>query len=86
VKRIGVTTTQAEHRVQQMRRAFPFAAEESRGYERLIPAMANDRKDRHVLAAAVAAGAALIVTANERWLARLAASPYAEQFVLKGES
>ncbi|MGH3562773.1 MAG: PIN domain-containing protein, partial [Mycobacterium sp.] len=66
VKKFGTTTAQAEHRIQQMQRAFPLAADEARGYEQLIPAMTNDRKDRHVLAAAVASGAALIVTANLR--------------------
>jgi predicted nucleic acid-binding protein len=66
VKKFGVTTAQAEHRIQQMRQAFPFAADEAAGYQRLIPAMTNHRKDRHVLAAAVASGAALIVTANLR--------------------
>ena len=34
------------------------------GYEHLVPAMANDEKDRHVLAAAVHAGAPLILTFN----------------------
>jgi len=36
------------------------------GYESLIPRMANDEKDRHVLAAAVHGEAPLIVTANLR--------------------
>lgn len=66
VKKLGVTVPQAEHRIQQMQLAFPFAADLARGYEKLIPAMTNHRKDRHVLAAAVASGAALIVTANLR--------------------
>jgi predicted nucleic acid-binding protein len=34
------------------------------GYEALIPSMANDPKDRHVLAAAVRCGADVIVTFN----------------------
>lgn len=45
-----------------MRRTFPYAAVS--GHQTLIPAMTNAPKDRHVLAAAVRAGAAVIVTAN----------------------
>ncbi|MFC0449436.1 PIN domain-containing protein [Rhodococcus jostii] len=63
-ERFGKSPDEAARRVQQMRRAFPFAEEESCGYRALIPAMTNDPKDRHVLAAAVRSGAALIVTAN----------------------
>lgn len=62
--RFGKTPEQAAHRVAQMRAAFPFAEEECRGHRELIPAMTNDPKDRHVLAAAVRSGASLIVTAN----------------------
>jgi len=47
-----------------MRSAFPNAV--VKDYEDLIPAMTNDPKDRHVAAAAVRGGAALIVTANIR--------------------
>ncbi|MFC9840363.1 putative toxin-antitoxin system toxin component, PIN family [Rhodococcus sp. NPDC127530] len=63
-ERFGKSPEQAARRVQQMRRAFPFAEEESRGCRELIPAMINDPKDRHVLAAAVRSGAGVIVTAN----------------------
>jgi hypothetical protein len=45
-----------------MRRTFPYAAVS--GHQTLIPAMTNAPKDRHVLAAAVRVGAAVIVTAN----------------------
>ena len=53
---------QAARRVNRMRAAFPFAAVDN--YQALTPVMTNHRKDRHVLAAAVCGGAALIVTAN----------------------
>lgn len=54
----------ARKRVQQMRTAFPFACVED--YRPLIPAMTNDPKDRHVLAAAVRSECHTIVTANLR--------------------
>jgi hypothetical protein len=47
-----------------MRRAFPEAMVEN--YEHLIDSMTNHPKDRHVLAAAVAAEANLIVTLDTR--------------------
>ena len=52
----------AHSRVQTMRNAFPDA--EVLGYEHLIEAMTCDRKDRHVVAAAVRADAQVIVTFN----------------------
>jgi len=52
-----------------MARAFPEA--EVTGYEPLIPKMRNDKKDRHVAAAAVKAGAQVIVTANTKDFASL---------------
>jgi len=47
-----------------MEREFPEAMVS--GYERLVAAMTNDEKDRHVVAAAVKAGAQVIVTSNIR--------------------
>jgi len=64
----------ADRRVSQMRRAFPTALVE--GYESLVPAMRNDPKDRHVLAAAVHGGAAVIVTANLKDFPADALRPY----------
>lgn len=52
----------ADHLIEEMRIAFPEADVTS--YHHLIPAMRNDPKDRHVVAAAVVAGAQLIVTDN----------------------
>ncbi|MBL7620609.1 MULTISPECIES: PIN domain-containing protein [unclassified Frankia] len=52
----------AERRIRYMTEAFHGAAVS--GYEHLIPTMANDVKDRHVLAAAVAGDADLIVTCD----------------------
>jgi predicted nucleic acid-binding protein len=75
-ERFGNSPEQAARRVQQMRRAFPFAEEESRGYRELIPAMANEPKDRHVVAAAVRSGAALIVTADLKDFPRAVLDPF----------
>jgi predicted nucleic acid-binding protein len=57
-----VTAEQAEHLASTMRRAFPEAM--IAGHEALIDAMPNHEKDRHVVAAAVKAGAQVIVTSN----------------------
>lgn len=46
------------------------------GYEALIPAMTNDHKDRHVLAAAVRCKAHAILTTNVKDFPRQAALPY----------
>ena len=46
-----VTPTKARCRIDMMRTNFPDAL--VTGYEALIPIMANDPKDRHVLAAAI---------------------------------
>jgi len=60
----GLTTAQVTWRVDQMRRAFPEATVPADAVARLEPAMTNDPKDRHVLAAAVASPADAIVTFN----------------------
>jgi predicted nucleic acid-binding protein len=52
----------AANLVAALREHFPEALVS--GYDALIPIMANDPKDRHVVAAAIVAQASLIVTAN----------------------
>lgn len=59
-----VTPEQARYRVNQMRAAFPAASVPAPVIARLEPAMTNDPKDRHVLAAAVASPAEVVVTFN----------------------
>lgn len=54
----------ASRRVEAMRRSFPDAAVD--GYQHLEKRMPVDAGDRHVAAAAVHAGAEVIVTANLR--------------------
>lgn len=67
------TGTMAEDRASRLRaimeREFPEA--EVTGYQHLIDAMPNDPKDRHVVAAAVKAGAQVITTANLKDFAAL---------------
>ncbi|MCL6564699.1 MAG: PIN domain-containing protein [Firmicutes bacterium] len=52
-----------------MEEAFPDAMVDRALYEWLIDAMPNDPKDRHVLAAAIASGADVLVTANQKHFA-----------------
>ncbi|NPC49629.1 PIN domain-containing protein [Corallococcus exiguus] len=62
VKAIGLSEEKAARRVAAMRSAFPEAM--VTGHEGLISSMTNHEKDRHVLAAAVHAGAQTLVTSN----------------------
>jgi predicted nucleic acid-binding protein len=57
-----ITAEQADRIEQAMRQAFEEAEVDRDEIERLEPAMTNDPKDRHVLAAAVASDSELIVT------------------------
>jgi predicted nucleic acid-binding protein len=57
-----ITADKAARLRATMVKYFPEA--EVTGYEPLIPAMQNDTKDRHVVAAAVKTGAQVVVTAN----------------------
>jgi predicted nucleic acid-binding protein len=72
--KVGLTAAKAAHRVGVMCREFPDAM--ITGYEPLTDVMTNDRKDRHVLAAAVHANAAIIVTANVKDFPLAACSRY----------
>ena len=62
--RLGLSAQQTAHLTGQLREHFGDCWVE--GYEPLIPTMGNHPKDRHVLAAAVHAGAQTIVTFNLR--------------------
>ncbi len=70
----NMTAAKARQRVADMRTHFRDA--DVTGYESLIPAMTNDPKDRHVLAAALTGGAAIIVTPNLRDFSRAALQPH----------
>lgn len=62
VSELGRTEEQSQRLVEAIRGAFPEAL--GTGYAPLTAAMTNHPKDRHVLAAAVVAGAQVIVTNN----------------------
>jgi predicted nucleic acid-binding protein len=71
----GITSAgQAQHRVREMRRAFPDALVE--GYEFLVDDMPNHPKDRHVLAVAVRSGAQIVVTENLKDFPKAALDPF----------
>lgn len=60
----GATDEQADRVVAAMTGAFAGATVPADAIARLEPAMTNDEKDRHVLAAAVASGSEVVVTFN----------------------
>jgi predicted nucleic acid-binding protein len=66
VSNLGIGQDKSERRVQLMREAFDAAAVPAEAIEQLEPAMTNNEKDRHVLAAAVASGSQVVVTFNLR--------------------
>ena len=74
VERLSQPPDRARRRISAMRDAFPHA--EVEGHEQPIDAMRNDPKDRHVLAAAVRAGASAVVTANLKDFPPAALQPY----------
>jgi|AGTN01.3.fsa_nt_gi hypothetical protein len=59
-----------------MNTMFPDAMIASARYERLIDSMTNDKKDRHVLAAAVVAEADVVVTSNVGDFPKPSVEPY----------
>ena len=73
-EKFGLTTEKVQYRESEIRRHFPEAWVD--GYEDLIPAMTNQEKDRHVLAAAVRARAEVIVTYNKKDFPPSSLAPY----------
>lgn len=74
VIKLNKEPSKARRRVETMRNFFPDALVEN--YESLVPGMTNDLKDRHALAAAVRAGAELIVTFNGKDFPTISRRPY----------
>ncbi len=60
ISKLNLSEYQAQRRIQTMTEVFPEALVV--GYEDLIPAMKNNEKDRHVLAAAVRCNAHAIIS------------------------
>jgi predicted nucleic acid-binding protein len=61
--KFGVPREKVDYLISEMKSHFSDAWVES-GYKDLIPAMKNNEKDRHVVAAAIKAGCEVIVTYN----------------------
>lgn len=74
VENFGLSEDKTAYRESEIRKHFPEAWVD--GYEDLIPAMTNQAKDRHVLAAAVRAQAEIIVTYNKKDFPTAALAPY----------
>jgi predicted nucleic acid-binding protein len=74
LREAGVAPAPVEHLLEQMDAAFPDAR--VLGYRQLIATMTCDEKDRHVLAAAVRADAAAIITFNTRDFPDESIDPY----------
>jgi hypothetical protein len=70
----GLSREKTQYREAEIRRHFPEAWINS--FERLIPAMTNHPKDRHVLAAAVHVRASAIVTYNLKDFPAASLEPY----------
>jgi hypothetical protein len=73
-KNFGISAAKTMHREGEIRRHFPEALVV--GYEDLIPSMTNHPKDRHVLAAAVRAGAHIVLTYNSKDFPQSSLAPY----------
>src|ERR1039457_619366 len=73
-RKLRKSPSQTAHLTEQLRQHFDDAW--VGGYESLVPKMANDAKDRHVLACAVHLGARVIVTFNVRHFPPAALEPW----------
>lgn len=79
LRKLGLSAEQAQSLLTRMKAAFPDAAVV--GYDALIDALKNNPKDRHVLAAAIAGRAEVIVTSNLRHFNKEALAPLEIQAV-----
>jgi len=74
VKHSMATEQGAHSLIMALRDAFPLAP--ATDYERLIPSLTNDPKDRHVLAAAIVTDASVIMTSNRKHFPRRTTEPH----------
>jgi len=74
LEKLGWPDDLANHFQTEIRRAFPES--EVTGFERLEPALDNDPKDRHVLAAAIRGDCPLILTFNVKHFPTSALAPW----------
>jgi predicted nucleic acid-binding protein len=81
--RMQYSNVQAERRIAAMQSAFEDAC--VTGYTELVASMANDHKDRHVLAAAVRAGAHAILTQNGKHFPAASVKPYSIDVITPDE-
>lgn len=72
--KLGLSTAQTLHLVAELKTHFADCWID--GYEGLLPAMTNDLKDRHVLAAAVHSKAPIVVTFNVKHFRAEALAPW----------
>jgi hypothetical protein len=72
--KFGFNSRQVERRIRTMTEVFPESLVQ--GFESTIPAMTNDPKDRHVVAAAVKCGARMIVSDNQRHFPAASLKPH----------
>ena len=73
-EQIGLDPNKTAYLERELRRHFPDSW--VTGFGQLVRKMTNDEKDRHVLAAAVHAGAQTIVTFNKRHFPPASTSPW----------
>ncbi len=76
---LGVPPNRARRRRCHMEEAFPFAMVD--GWERYVPVLVNDPKDRHVLATAVAGRVDTIVTFNGKDFPESSVAPWNVEIV-----
>lgn len=77
IVKMGVSSERVTYLSERLQDAYPEAAVQ--GYDTLISVMTNDPKDRHVLAAAVAGRAQMIVTFNVKDFPQESLTPYSIQ-------